>query len=118
MLSRSAGAVLLLAVSTPASAQDLGGADFGDMEQFAPVLEVIKKQMGKRRFGELVRTVGPIMDEMTTGQDSAGGGGFGSFEGFDAARIMPHINAQTIEGLVRAFGPDEKPRKRKKRARF
>lgn len=87
------------------------------MEQFAPVLEIMKRHMGKRQFGELMRTVGPIMDEMMTGEGPGAGGGFGPYGGLDAARIMPHINAETIGGLVRAFEPIERPRGRRKRAR-
>ncbi len=112
-------AVLLLSVATPASAQFAGTDEFQQMEQFAPVLEMMKQRMGKKRFGQLMQTVGPVMDQMMTSQGSAPGGfgafggpqGFGGTQGFDVGRMASLIDAQTIVGLVQAFEPAERPRR-------
>ncbi len=112
-------AALLLSVATPASAQFQGTDEFQQMEQFAPVLELMKQRMGKKRFGQLMQTVGPMMDQMMTSQGSATGGygafggpqGFGGAQGFDVGRMASLIDAQTIAGLVQAFEPTERPRR-------
>ena len=114
-------AALLLSVATPAGAQFAGAGtdEFQQMEQFAPVLEMMKQRMGKRRFGQLMQTVGPMMDQMMTSQGSAPGGfgafggpqGFGGTQGFDVGRMASLIDAQTIVGLVQAFEPTERPRR-------
>ncbi|MBR0852456.1 hypothetical protein JQ543_32330 [Bradyrhizobium diazoefficiens] len=75
-----AAAVLLLfsIASTPAKAQFLGtggGAGGEDMmTQMAPMLEMMKAKMGKRRFAMLMQTMGPMMSRMMEN----GGGGFGA----------------------------------------
>jgi hypothetical protein len=112
-------AALLLSVATPANAQFAGTDEFQQMEQFAPILETMKRHMGKRRFGQLMQTVGPMMDQMMTNQGSTtgsygafgGGQGYGSVQGFDAGRMMNMIDPQAIVGLVQAFEPDERPRR-------
>ncbi len=112
-------AAVLLSVATPASAQFAGTDEFQQMEQFAPVLELMKQRMGKKRFGQLMQTVGPMMDQMMTNQGSATGGfgafggpqGFGGTQGFDVGRMASLIDAQTIVGLVQAFEPTERPRR-------
>ncbi len=109
----------LLSVATPASAQFAGTDEFQQMEQFAPVLELMKRRMGKKRFGQLMQTVGPMMDQMMTSQGSAPGGfgafgsphSFGGTQGFDVGRMANLIDAQTIVGLVQAFEPTERPRR-------
>lgn len=73
-----AGAVaLLLAVvmAAPAKAQFGGGED--TMAQFAPMLEMMKAKMGKKRFAMLMQTAGPMMSNMMEG----GGGGLGGMLG-------------------------------------
>jgi hypothetical protein len=118
-LAQPAIAGLLLMVSTPASAQLAGADEFQTMEQFAPVLEVMKQHMGKKRFGQLMQTVGPMMDQMVTGQGSSAtgsSGAFGGAQGFDVGRMATLIDGQTIAGLVRAFEPVEKPRSVRKHA--
>lgn len=106
-------AVLLLSLATPASAQFAGADEFQQMERFAPVLEVVKQRMGKKRFGQLMQTVGPVMDQMMAGQGSATGsyGAFGGAHGFDVGRMATMIDGQTIAGLVEAFAPTERPRR-------
>ena len=46
------------------------------MTQMAPMLEMMKAKMGKRRFAMLMRTVGPMMSRMMEN-----GGGFGGMPG-------------------------------------
>jgi hypothetical protein len=43
------------------------------MTQMAPMLEMMKSKMGKRRFGAMMQTMGPMMSRMMQN----GGGGFG-----------------------------------------
>ena len=47
------------------------------MTQMAPMLEMMKAKMGKKRFGALMQTMGPMMSRMTEG----GGGGLGGLMG-------------------------------------
>jgi hypothetical protein len=73
-------AVLLLFTLTgaPAKAQFAGGGGGGDMMiQMAPMLEMMKAKMGKRRFAALMQTMGPMMSGMMDGS----GGGFGGMMG-------------------------------------
>jgi hypothetical protein len=78
-----AAAVLLLfsITNTPARAQfaGLGGRAAGGedmMTQMAPMLEMMKAKMGKRRFAMLMQTMGPMMSRMMEN-----GGGFGGMMG-------------------------------------
>lgn len=117
--ARPAIAALLLAHVTPATAQVAAANDFQTMEQFAPMLEVMKKHMGKKRFGQLMQTVGPMMDEMMTGEGSAGAPGYGALggNGFDVGRMASLVDGQSIASLVEAFAPSERPRSARKHAR-
>jgi hypothetical protein len=77
-LACQAATLLLLFTLTcvPAKAQfaGLGGGDGGGMmTQMAPMLEMMKAKMGKRRFGMMMQTVGPMASRMMQN----GGGGFG-----------------------------------------
>ena len=77
-----AAAVLLLfsVANTPAKAQfaGFGGAGGEDMmTQMAPMLEMMKAKMGKRRFAMLMQTMGPMMSRMMEN----GGGGIGGMMG-------------------------------------
>jgi hypothetical protein len=77
-------AALLLASSmaTPARAQFGGGGDgMAQMEQMAPMLNMMKRHMGKKRFAQLMQTVGPMFAG-DGGGGGFGGGGFGG-GGFD-----------------------------------
>lgn len=74
-------AVALCFASAPAKAQF--GMDENSMQQFAPMLEMMKQKMGKRRFAQLMQTMGPMMMQMQ-GQGGFGsgfGGGMGGFGG-------------------------------------
>ncbi|TFV74778.1 hypothetical protein E4K64_18285 [Bradyrhizobium frederickii] len=79
-----AAAVLLLfsVASTPAKAQfaGFGGGGAGGedmMTQMAPMLEMMKAKMGKRRFAMMMQTMGPMMSRMMEN----GGGGLGGMMG-------------------------------------
>ncbi|EJN09867.1 hypothetical protein PMI42_06501 [Bradyrhizobium sp. YR681] len=81
-----AAAVLLLfsVASTPAKAQFLGGGGAGGedmMTQMAPMLEMMKAKMGKRRFAMLMQTMGPMMSRMMENGGGGLGGGLGGMMG-------------------------------------
>jgi hypothetical protein len=69
--------------SAPAHAQFSGD----QMSQFAPLMELMKQKMGKKRFGRMMQTMGPMMMNMMgnnsgfTGGGSAGGFDPGGFSG-------------------------------------
>src|SRR3954452_1078201 len=69
--------LLFTLTSMPAKAQfaGFGGGGGGEdmMTQMAPMLEMMKAKMGKRRFAMMMQTMGPMMGRMMEG----GGGGFG-----------------------------------------
>src|ERR1700678_2022429 len=69
--------LLLTLTSAPAKAQLAGfGGGGGDMmTQMAPMLEMMKAKMGKRRFGMMMQAMGPMMSKMMDG------GGFGGMLG-------------------------------------
>ena len=78
-----AAAFLLLftLTSAPAKAQlaGFGGGGGGDMmTQMAPMLDMMKAKMGKRRFGMMMQTMGPMMSKMMEG---GGGGGLSGMLG-------------------------------------
>jgi hypothetical protein len=123
-LAPPAIAALLLLASAPAGAQSAGAgagmSDLQQMEQFAPMLEMMKRRMGKQRFARLMQTVGPMMDQMMTGSGGNGAGSFGAFGGgqtVDIARMASLIDGPTIDALVGAFAPVERPRSGRRAAR-
>jgi hypothetical protein len=71
--------LLFTLTSMPAKAQfaGLGGGGEDMMTQMAPMLEMMKAKMGKRRFGMMMQTMGPMMGGMMEG----GGGGLGGMMG-------------------------------------
>src|SRR5229473_2057255 len=79
VVCQAAALLLLFTLTTlPARAQfggfGGGGGGGGDMmTQMAPMLEMMKAKMGKRRFGMMMQTVGPMASRMMQN----GGGGFG-----------------------------------------
>jgi hypothetical protein len=81
VICQAAAVFLLFAIaSAPAEAQmGFGGGGSGEdmMTQMAPMLEMMKARMGKRRFGMLMQTMGPMMGQMMEG----GGGGLGGMMG-------------------------------------
>lgn len=80
VICQAAAVLLLFSISSaPANAQFLGGGAGGEdmMTQMAPMLEMMKAKMGKRRFAMLMQTMGPMMSRMMEN----GGGGFGGLMG-------------------------------------
>lgn len=81
VICQAAAVLLLFSISSaPAKAQfaGLGGAGGEDlMTQMAPMLEMMKAKMGKRRFAMMMQTMGPMMSRMMEN----GGGGFGGMMG-------------------------------------
>src|SRR5258708_27656604 len=77
--------LLFTLTSMPAKAQFLGGGSGGEdmMTQMAPMLEMMKAKMGKRRFAMMMQTMGPMMSHMMEG----GGGGFGMGSGGSPAGL-------------------------------
>jgi hypothetical protein len=71
--------LLFTLTSMPAKAQfaGLGGGGQDMMTQMAPMLEMMKAKMGKRRFAAMMQTMGPMMSRMMEG----GGGGLGGMMG-------------------------------------
>lgn len=67
-------AIALALPSAPANAQIAGDQV---MSQFAPMIGMMKKKLGKKRFSRLMQTVGPMMTSMA--QQSGGVGGMSSF---------------------------------------
>ncbi|MBR0799747.1 hypothetical protein JQ615_30690 [Bradyrhizobium jicamae] len=77
VVCQAATLLLLFALtSTPANAQFLGGGGGGQdmMTQMAPMLEMMKAKMGKRRFGMMMQTIGPMMSRMMDGGGGMMGG--------------------------------------------
>jgi len=87
VVCQAATMLLLFALTTmPAKAQfaGLGGGE-DMMTQMAPMLEMMKAKMGKRRFGMMMQTMGPMMSGMIGG----GGGGFGGITGGGYGSMIP-----------------------------
>ena len=91
VICQAAAVLLMFSISsTPAKAQFLGGGGAGGedmMPQMAPMLEMMKAKMGKRRFGMMMQTMGPMMSRMMENGVGGlggmmGGGNFG--DGFGA----------------------------------
>ena len=80
IICQAAALLLLFTLTlTPAKAQfggEGGGQDM--MTQMAPMLEMMKAKMGKRRFAAMMQTMGPMMSRMMEG---GGGGGLGGMMG-------------------------------------
>ena len=76
VVCQAATLLLLFTLTTmPAKAQfaGFGGGGGGEdmMTQMAPMLEMMKAKMGKRRFAMMMQTMGPMMSGM---MDGSGGG--------------------------------------------
>ncbi|MBR0690458.1 hypothetical protein JQ594_31430 [Bradyrhizobium manausense] len=80
VICQAAAVLLLLSISgAPAKAQFLGGGGAGGedmMTQMAPMLEMMKAKMGKRRFAMMMQTMGPMMSRMM--ENGGGMAGFGA----------------------------------------
>ena len=111
-----AAVLALLVAFTPAPAKAQLGGDGDMMQQMAPMLEMMKAKMGKRRFAKLMQTMGPMMSGMMENGGLSGlmgGGGFGGFgtPGFAApvvaapAYTTPGFEGQEFsQGFGQGFG--------------
>jgi hypothetical protein len=83
VVCQAAATLLLLftLTATPAKAQFAGGGDQDMMTQMAPMLEMMKAKMGKRRFAMMMKTMGPMMSRMMEGGGGGLGGGLGGMMG-------------------------------------
>jgi hypothetical protein len=85
-----------------------GGNDM--MTKMAPMLDTMKQKLGKRRFEQLMKTVGPIATNMMGEGGSFGGFNFnnlggGSFGGFDFDSLGGgNWGGFDIGGLSSGFG--------------
>src|SRR5881398_2402407 len=59
------------------------------MTQMAPMLEMMKAKMGKRRFGMMMQTMGPMMSQMMEGGGFGGMLGGGGMPGGGGASFAP-----------------------------
>jgi hypothetical protein len=106
VICQAAAVLLLFAVtSAPAKAQfgGFGGGGGGGedmMTQMAPMLEMMKAKMGKRRFAMLMQTMGPMMSQMMQG-----GGGFGGMGGGGFGGMMPGGMGGMIPGGMGGYMP-------------
>jgi hypothetical protein len=83
LLGAAAAVLMIVATSTaPAKAQFAGGGD-DMMTQMAPMLDMMKAKMGKKRFGMLMQTMGPMMSKMMDGSGGFGGMNFGGLGGMN-----------------------------------
>jgi hypothetical protein len=106
-----AGLMLSASLTPPAHAQFAGGGGFEQMQQMAPMLNMMKKKMGKKRFAMLMQTMGPMMSNMMSGQGGGfGGGGFGGFGGgfggggFNMGAMSGMMNPEMITGMMGMAG--------------
>ncbi|MCK1518241.1 hypothetical protein IVB22_38330 [Bradyrhizobium sp. 190] len=81
--------LLFTLTSMPAKAQfagiGRGGGGEDMMTQMAPMLEMMKAKMGKRRFAMMMKTMGPMMSRMMEG----GGGGLNGLGGMMGGGGIP-----------------------------
>jgi hypothetical protein len=83
LLGAAAAVLMIVATSTaPAKAQFAGGGE-DMMTQMAPMLNMMKAKMGKKRFGMLMQTMGPMMSKMMDGSGGFGGMNFGGLGGMN-----------------------------------
>ena len=100
--------LLFTLTSMPAKAQfaGLGGGGEDMMTQMAPMLEMMKAKMGKRRFGMMMQTMGPMMSRMMEG---GGGipGGFGGGGAMPTGYGMGGAGGGDIMGMIGGGGGGE-----------
>jgi len=117
VICQAAAVLLLFAVtSAPAKAQfgGFGGGGGGGedmMTQMAPMLEMMKAKMGKRRFAMLMQTMGPLMSQMMQGGSfgGMGGGGFGGMMpggmgGYVPGGMGGMMGGGDIMGMMNSYG--------------
>jgi hypothetical protein len=106
--------VALSLTSVPAHAQLFKEEDMGQMKQFAPMFEMMKQTMGKKRYGAMMRKMGPMMARMGNNGNGLGGnfgGGFGAAPtggGFDgggfSAGSFGDFSGGDFGGFANMFG--------------
>ena len=67
------------------------------MTQMAPMLEMMKAKMGKRRFGALMQTMGPMMSRM---MENGGGGIPGGFGGGDFTGMLGSSGGGELMAMI------------------
>ena len=104
VICQAAAVFLLFAMtSAPANAQfggmmGGGGSSEDMMTQMAPMLEMMKARMGKRRFAMMMQTMGPMMD------GSGGGGGLGGMMGGMGGMIPGGMGGGDMMGMLGGMG--------------
>jgi hypothetical protein len=108
-------ALALALTSVPAHAQLFKEEDMGQMKQFAPIFEMMKQKMGKKRYGAMMRKMGPMMARMGNNGNGSGGNfgrGFGAgggdlggfdFDGFSAGNLSG-FSGGDFGGMANMFG--------------
>jgi hypothetical protein len=105
-----AGLILSTNLSRPAHAQFGGGSGggFEQMQQMAPMLNMMKKKLGKKRFAKLMQTMGPMMSKMMDGQGGGfggmGGGFGGGMGGFDMNSMGAMMNPEMMSMMMGMIG--------------
>jgi hypothetical protein len=108
IICTAAALFLSLAVSSaPANAQfGFGGGGGGEdmMTQMAPMLEMMKAKMGKRRFAQLMQTMGPMMEGGGGGM-MGGMGGMGMPAGFGGMGMPGGFGGGDMSSMMSMMGP-------------
>ena len=119
VMCRAAALLLLFTLaSSPAQAQLAGfdGGGGGDMmTQMAPMLEMMKAKMGKRRFATMMQTMGPMTSKMMDGGGGLSGmlggggipGGFGGGSAFAPEGYGMGMAGGDIMGMLGGSGGGE-----------
>lgn len=101
VVCQAAALLLLFSLSTAPAKAQFGGAGGDDMmTQMAPMLEMMKAKMGKRRFGMMMQTMGPMMSRMMDN----GGGGFGGMMGGMPSGVGGGFGGSQFGGMSGGFG--------------
>ena len=108
---------------TPAHAQfgGFGGGGGDMMTTMEPMLELMKKKMGKKRFAQMMQTVGPMASQMMSSPGGGFdfnnlGGNFGAAGGFDMSTMSQFITPELIGSMI-AMGSSSRRGTRKARRR-
>jgi len=118
VICQAAAVFFLFALTSgPAKAQfgGFGGGGGGEemMAQMAPMLEMMKAKMGKRRFAMLMQTMGPMMSRMMEGGGGmgmmGGGGNIGGMIPGGYGGMIPggYAGGGDVMGMIGGFGGDD-----------
>jgi hypothetical protein len=106
VICQAAAVMLLFSLSSaPARAQFAGGGGGrGEdmMAQMAPMLEMMKARMGKRRFAMLMQTMGPMMSRMMEngGFEGMMGSGGGYMGGGDITGLLGGAGGSDMMSVI------------------